>query len=820
MVKVDALGRELRQALRGLARAPGFTLVAVITLALGIGASSAIYTLLSVVVLEPLPYPAAERLVQIDHPVPAVSDQTFWSLSTASYAQYLQRSRGLAALSVYWPNHSNVRIGERAMMVDVVQVSANIFGVLGGRAEVGRVLLPSDDQPDGARVGVLSHGFWQRVLGGDSTVVGRTIDWNGTALEIVGVTDAQFKIPEQPADLYVARRVNLAGPHVNWHHLRAIGRRASGVTHAALQAELADLTTALPEVYPEVYGGGFMDGGGFHVRIRDLRDAVVGDAARMLWVMLGCVVLVLVIAAANVANLFLVRNETRHNEMVIRSALGASRRQIFGHALSEALLITAGAGVVGLMLAHAGLRMILVLAPSSLPRVHEPGVNSATALFVSVIVVLTAVIIAFFPVLRRSNWSPLKESSRTGTASRRQLSARAVLVTTQIALAVVLLSGAGLMIRTFDHLRSVDSGVETNGILEVTVNLPSSRYSDGWDASTNFWRNLTTQLEASPGVQRASTTSVVPFMGPTGCAVLVNRPSGAEGAGLGCVPNLIVTPGYFETFGIPVRGRAPTWHDVDTGSGAIVVSRSLAERIWPGEDAIGRLIRVPNMPADEGNWYEIVGVADDVHMEGPEKGPTQIVYYPIRPIEGAPLWSPRTAQTVVVRVGSADPLHLVGTIRQLVRDMEPGAALSEVQTMDQVARSSVKRTSFIMTLIGTAGFMALVLSIVGLYGLVAYNVGRRRAEIGIRIALGAHAGTVSRLVMLDAVRLGAIGVIIGLLAATLTTGALRSLLFGVQPTDGLTLSVVALLLLAVTAVASIIPARRAARIDPAESLKG
>jgi predicted permease len=721
---------------------------------------------------------------------------------------------------VYWPNNANVRAGESAIMADVIQVSANLFDLLGARAAHGRLLLPSDDEPGAVRVAVLDHGYWQRELGGDPAVVGRTLEWNGAPVEIVGVADAGFHIPEQPADVYVARRISFAGPHGNWHHLEAIGRMAPGVTLDALNAELVQLTADLPEAFPDVYGGGFMKGGGFTSRAQDLRAAIVGDTARVLWIMLGSVVLVLLIACANVANLFLVRNEARQNELTIRSALGASRAHILVQAFSEALLLTAAAGLLGLWLAHNGLKLVVALAPASLPRVGEAGIGWQTVGFVGALVLLTSIVFAAFPLLRRLDWSLLREGARGSTASRRQLAARSALVTAQIALAVVLLSAAGLMLRSFDHLRRVDVGVDTDNVLAVTVYLPAYAYSDGWDPTTNFWQTLSERLEALPGVSHAGTTSDVPLDGEPGCAVLVNRPAGAEGGGLGCIPNLIVTPGYFEALGIAVTGRTPTWDDVRSGTGAIVISRALAERIWPGEDAIGRLMRVPNMQPDEGSWYEIVGVADDVRMAGAHEAPTQIVYYPVRPIEGAPLWSPQYAQNLVVRTGTTNPLQLTASVRRIVREMEPAAALSEVRSMRQVARRSMARTSFIMTLIGVAGAMALVLSVVGLYGVIAYTVGRRRSEIGIRMALGARAANVGGMVMLDSLRLGAIGVVVGLVGAAFTTNTLRSLLFGVEPTDARTLTAVALLLLAVAALASLIPAQRAARVDPVESLKG
>jgi putative ABC transport system permease protein len=816
---VGTLRRELRQAWRGLRRSPGFAIVAVLTLALGIGASAAVYTLLHRVVLEPLPYPAAERLVRIDHPVPGIQEGQAWSLSTASFVYFREQARSLDDVAVYWPNRSNVRTGESAIMGDVVQVSANLFDLLGARAATGRLLLPSDDEPDATRVAVLSHGYWERELGGDPRVVGTTLELEGAPVEIVGIAERDFQLPEQPADVYVARRIAVAGPHYNWHHLSAIGRLAPGVALPAAQAELATLTSQLADVHPGVYNPDFIERSTFGVRLRDLREAVVGDTARVLWIVLGSVMLVLLIACANVANLFLVRSEARQNELTIRSALGATRGHLVVQAFSDAILLCILAGAVGLLLAQNGVKLVVTLAPTALPRVTDAGLAWQTVAFVLALVLLSACVFALFPLLRRIDWSLLREGARGSTASRRQLRVRGALVTAQIALAVILLSGTGLMLRSFDQLRRVDLGVEADNLLVVPISLPSARYNDGWDPSVAFWRDLSQRVAELPGVQQVGTTTTVPLLETPGCAVLVNNPSGAEGGGLGCVPNVIITPGYFEALGIPVTGRTPTWNDVQSGTGAIVISRALAHRIWPGEDAIGRGIRVPNVAPDEGRWYEIVGVTGDVHMEGAEKPPTQVVYYPVRPIEGAPLWGRQTAMWLLVRTSGTDPLQLASPVRQIVREMEPAAAISELRTMEQVVQRSMARTSFIMTLIGIAGVMALVLSIVGLYGVIAYTVGLRRGEIGVRMALGAHASTVGGMIVLESLRLSVIGVLLGLIGAAATTGALRSLLFGVDPTDGLTLTVVAGLLLVIAAAASLIPARRAARVDPVESLK-
>ena len=812
----DTLRREAAHSVRSLLRAPVFTVVAIVTLALGIGASTAVYTLLKNVVLDPLPYPASERLVRIDHEVPGIASGAVWSMSSASYFHFRDRSRTLDQIGIIWASDANLRTDGEAIRGTGVWVSGNIMSLLGAKAGAGRLITESDDDPSAPRVAVLSHQFWQSRFGGAADAIGRTIEVDGNPAEIVGILAAGFRLPEQDADVLLARRLDRAGPHYNSHYMIGIGRIKPGVTRDAAGAELRQLTGGLPEAYPSAYYPGFMENTRFTTRVTDLRESIVGDLSRVLWILMGSVAVVLIIACVNVANLFLVRAESRQMEQAVRSALGASRAHVFVQSLSESLLLCITAGAAGIWLAYGGLKLLLSIAPGSLPRINEIVLSTETVLFGFGLAVAAGTLFALFPLLRRGGeYGPLREGGRGLTASSVRLRARAALVTAQIALAVMLLAAAGLMLRSFQSMRSVDLGLRTENVLTLTVALPPTQY-DSHDKAAIFWRQLSERIAALPQVASVGGTTRVPLVG-TGCAVMAVTPPTVSTDALGCVPNAVITPGFFDAAGIQVSGRQPTWDDIDRGTGAVVISRALATRLWPGEDPIGRGLKVPQ--GDSDRYYTIVGVAADIRSEGVRTPPTQMVYYPVKAIEGAPLWGPVAGMALMIHTSGADPEQLVPAVRAAITSIDRAAAIGDIATFEDIVARSMIQTTFTTVLLGIAGVMALVLSIVGLYGVVAYTVGRRRSEIGIRMALGARAGEVGQVIVLQSLQLGAVGVVIGLIGAALTTRLLSSLLFGVTPTDPITLMTVAMLLLVVAALASFIPARRAASVQPVEALR-
>jgi predicted permease len=483
------------------------------------------------------------------------------------------------------------------------------------------------------------------------------------------------------------------------------------------------------------------------------------------------------------------------------------------------MVLTLTAGAIGVWLAATGLRVLVKLAPGTIPRLDQVHLRGASILFDIAVVLTVGLVFASFPLLRRRiRFEPLREAGRGLTTSRAQLRVRSVLVTAQIALALVLLSAAGLMLRSFQQTLHVQSGADAENVLAIDVSMPFSRYGT-FDKAAQFWQQLEQRVSALPGVARASAITSVPFASSSlGCAVMwVDPPRGDGERGTGCVPYSITAPGYFETMGIKVQGRTLTWTDLQNKTGAIVVSKSLAQRLWPNDDPIGKGIRGYN---NGDVYFRVVGVTGDVRIEGLQKPPSEMVYYPLAPILGTQLWQPATAMTVLVKSRSGSPEQLTASVRRILSEMDPFAAIGTVSTMESVLASSMARLSFTMILLGIAGFMALVLSVVGLYGVIAYLVSRRRSEIGIRMALGADRRNVGSMVVRQSMQLGVTGVTIGLVGAALTMRLLTSLLYEVKPTDPLTLASVSLFLLAVCAAASLLPARRAASVSPVEVLRG
>jgi predicted permease len=820
MELLETIGREMRQALRALLRSRGFTFIAILTLALGIGATTAVYTLLDRVVLNPLPYPRADRLVKIGSLVSGKTLSGEWGVSAGGYFYYLDHNRSLDALGAYAIDEASILFDDGAERVSRAGVTATLVQVLGVRASLGRMIRADDDSPGAPAVAVLSHEFWTRRFGGDPGVVGRTLTIGGAPIEVVGVLAAGENTPELSGsglapDVWVPLQLDPAARPMNAHFLTVIGRLKNGVTLEAATRDLASLTARFPDELPTAYSPAFMSDYHFAVKVTQLRDAVVGAVAKLLWMLLGAVGIVLVIACINVANLFLVRMEARRREAAIRTALGASRTHLAWHYLTESALLSVAAGALGLAFAYGAIHILLTLAPSGVPRLTELSLDWNSVVFTAVIAIGAGVLFGSIPLARAGlDVATLRENSRGMTPSRGRHAVRGALVVAQVALAVVLLAAAGLMLRSFSRLRHVQPGFDANGVLTLDLSLPTARYQD-FRSVTMFYRDLQERIAALPGVERVAATNALPLTGRGNCSVMFARGQAAPEQGAApCIQYAYVTPGYFAAMGIPVRGTTNEWSAVLGEYAGVVVSRAAAERFWPGENAVGKGIK-----GNGESFYRVIGVADDVHTDDLRVPPGALVYFPTVPAKGTELWIPPRSMTLVVRAGTADPAALTPAIRRVVAELDPGVPSAAVRTMSDVVAASMARLSFTMLLIGVAGAMALVLSAVGLYGVISYIVGERRGEIGVRMALGARAGEVGGMVMLQSVRLASIGVVIGLMGAAAATRVLRSLLFEVSPTDPLTLAAVALFLMLLAALASYAPARRAARVDPIEVLR-
>jgi putative ABC transport system permease protein len=823
MEVMDAIRRETRYSLRSLLHAPVFTVVAIVTLGLGIGAPTAIFTLIDSIVLRPLPYPEPDELVQITHAVPLVQEGQEWGNSVASYFHYADANGSFDEIGAYSRSTFSVSGDGDAERLDGARVSASLLRVLGARAAHGRLISDDDDLPGVDPVAVISHEIWQSRYAGDVGIVGRTINLNASPVTVIGVLEPGFTLPNHATHFWLPWQLDRAAEAVNSHHVQTYGRLRAGVAPEAAQADLQRLAQNLPELFPGAYGNSWIERSGFSTRVHPLRSVVLGKAAggrvgidRVLWLLLGAVSLVLLIACANVANLMLVRGEARRREFAMRSALGAERAHLAVHYLTESMLLAAAAAVLGIAIALAGVQLLVASAPATLPRLGDIGMSGNALVFALALALATGLIFGLVPVMRaRTNFGELRESGRGMTASRERQLVRNALVVGQVGMALVLLAAGGLMLKSFVNLRNVQSGVDGENVLTFNVTLPFARYEEE-EHIFRFQQEFVERVGALAGVQTVSATSSLPLGGGGGCAYTVGEATSAGG----CVPVVIVLPGYFEALGIGVTGRTFTWADLERRADGAVISRALAERLWPGEDPIGRrMISFQDGPP----WFTIIGVADDVLADGLDQPPVQAAYYPTRRPDAEGYWGPHGVRSLgfIVKTSMAQPEQLTGAVRGILRELDSEVPLAQVRTMHDVIMSSDKmaRTTFTMMLLGIAAVVALFLSAVGLYGVIAYLVGRRRAEIGVRMALGARMSEVARLVVMQSVRLTALGIVIGIGAALVVTRALTSLVWGVEPSDPVTLLGVSVLLLLVAVLASVVPARRAARTDPAEALR-
>ena len=829
----DALKRETQHAARSLLRSPSFALIALVTLALGIGATTAIYTILEAVVLRPLPYPGADQLVSVLHPttVPGTGDAK-WGLSAAGYFHFKNENRTLADMGAFMTGYGTVTGDGDAERVRTGIVTSSVLSTLRAQPALGRLIVAGDDKPGTTPVVMLGYQFWKRRYGSDPGVIGKVLETSYGPLQVIGVTTKGFNLPKPgpfasgtdlsgfQVDLWLPLQLDPAARAENSHSFFGVGRLKTGLRAADAQQDMEALARRLTELFPSAYTQGFIDDYRFRTEVQPLRDEVLGEKiTRTLWVLFGAVGLLLLIACANVANLFLLRMEARRRESAIRHALGAARAHLAVYHLAESLLLTLVAGVAGLALAAVFLRVLLVVAPADLPRVSEVGVGWTAVLFAAALSVAAGVIFGLLPVLRvAADLSSLRDGSRGLTPSARRRAARSGLVIAQVALALMLLAAAGLLVRSFAHLRAVKSGMDPSGVLAFTIAIPSASYRTMEDAA-NFHRTFQTRLMALPGVQHVGAATGLPLRDfGTGCSIVFREglPYKPDEPAA-CVATPKVTPGFFDALGIKVDGRKPEWRDLDTGTGVVVVTKALADRLWPGDDPVGKGIN--SNGGDKSGYYRVIGVISELRASTLDKPPTEAVFYPAVAVPKSWIWGPMYGVTYVVRSSSADPASLTPAIRRTLSALNPRVPLANVTTMQAVLDRSMARTAFILLLLGIAAGIALLLSTVGLYGVISYVVSQRTHEIGLRMALGALVSDVARLVVVQTVKLAVIGVLLGLAGSLAGMRMLRSLLFEVSPTDPLVFTLVPVMLIATAALASFAPALRAARVDPVEALR-
>ena len=803
--------QDFQLAARAIRRSPAFALAATATLTIAFAAAVALFTLVDAVLLRPLAYPDSDRLLALRNRVDGISP-TPWGLSQAQYFDFGQHASSFEKIGVYVTSEFAFSDGEGAEQVTVTHASASLLEALHARSTLGRIIREEDTRPGANPVVVLGHEFWVRRLGADSGVVGRLMQIEGRAREVVGVLAPRFDLPDRRTSVWLPLTLDPGAPPVNSHFLSAIGRLRRGASVDQARAELTNLVRRYPDIFARAYSPSFMRESRFAPEAVTLHESVVAGVERMLWVLLATAGLLLLIACANVANLFLVRFRHRSHELGIRMALGADVRHVARLTLTEALIVTLAAGAAAILIASVALGALLAAGFIEVPRADVVAVGWRGVLLAVALSVAAGTALGLMPVIgMRRHGHTLVSPQRSVTHSRGTTRLQNGLVVAQVALSVVLLAAGGLMTRSVANLLRVEPGLDPNEVVALAVSLPAARYGSH-ELASRFYESLLGRIRQLPGVLGAGATTALPLAGAAGCAaIFVEDAPLTPGGNPPCVPVRRITPGYFETLDIAVRGSTPDWSDTNARTAGAVVSRALAQRLWPGQTAIGKGIRGNGWARP---FYRVTGVTEDVREAGLDQPPIEAVYFPMVPMEGAPLWAPARRMTLVVRTQSTHPETLVPAIRRVLTDLDREVPLGTVMTMTEVVARSMIRTTAVMVLLGIGAGVALLLGAVGLYGLLAYKVSSRYREIGIRAALGSGRRELAGLIVREALALTGIGVLAGITAAALTTHVLDKLLFGIGALDPITLAAACLSLLATALVASYLPARRAAIVDP------
>ena len=816
--------QDLRYALRVLRKDPGFTVVAVITLALGIGANTAIFTVVNTVLLRPLTYPEPDRIVQFVLRSPQEGD--FNIISVPKFMVWRERTEAFRDFSLYDEQSLGVNLtgGDRPEQLKGIHASADYFKLFGAQVEVGRTFSKQEDVPGGPRLVVISSGLWRRRFGGDRSLVGKAILLRDEPYIVIGILSPSFA-SDPAADIWLPLQADPNSAN-QAQFLRAAARLRPGITLGIAKAQMKLVTEQFRQKYADV-GGPEGPKGSFTVE--PLRDVVVGDVRPALLVLIGAVSFVLLIACVNVANLMLVRATGRRREMAIRAALGAGRRRIVLQLLTESVLLSIAGGGLGLVLGYVGVHALLAINPGDIPRIGAQG--SAVTLdwhvlaFTLLISVFTGILFGLMPAFHASYAdvsTTLNESGTRSGSGLRQNKARSILIITEMALALVLLAGAGLLIRTFMALRTLDPGFDAHNVLAMEMSLNETRF-EKTAAIAELLRNAEQRVKSIPGVAALATTNTLPLE-PWGFLpfTIEGRPM-ADGPYHGGANWRNVSPGYFQVFRIPLRrGRMFTDRDDGRAPGVVLVNEAMATQFWPHGDPIGERINIGKGlgPEFEEPARQIIGVVADVRETGINKNPEPVMYIPIVQLTNSltALNNKVISTTWVVRT-KTEPYSLSADIQRELRVASGGLPVAHIRSMEQVTAESTARTNFNMILLSIFAGVALLLAAIGIYGLMGYTVQQRTHEIGIRMALGACPNNVLLLVLRQGLSLTLLGIAIGVLGAVWLTQTIKSLLFRVSPNDPLTFAFVGTLLLFVAAAATYVPARRATKVDSIVALR-
>jgi putative ABC transport system permease protein len=804
---MGTLWQDLRYGFRMLAKSPGFTFVAVLALALGIGANSAIFSVVNTVLLQPLPFEQPEQLVRVYTTVPR-RNLTAGPVSYLTFADFRAQNAQFEYVTAFSDTSATLAGRDEPEQIDGIVASGDFFKVLGAQAALGRTFTTEEERPD-AQVVVISDGLWKRRFGGDAQIVGQSVTLNGEAVTIIGIMPEGFTFPID------RERVDFWSPidptseenrQRGSSYLNVVARLRDGATLQQAQAEADAVAARLATEYADTNAGRSFT-------LISMHEDLVGDLRPALLVLLGAVAFVLLIACANVANLMLARASSRHKEIAIRTAMGASRWRIVRQLVTESLLLSLAGGALGLLIALWGVDLLVASIPSDMPRVSEIGLDRRVLAFTAVISMLTGFLFGLVPALQVSKPDlneGLKEGGRGSTEGARRNRVRGALVVLEVALSLVLLVGAGLLMRSFVELREVKAGFDPSGVLTASVSLPDSKYGEE-ATQAEFFRRVLENLSARPGVHAASAVLPLPLSGSAmmnGLSI-EGRPPAAPGERL-TTHTRITSPEYFRAMNIPVvKGRALDERDSKDAPKVVVVNETFARKYFPGEEAIGKRVEITVAEDMSG---EIVGIVGDVKHRSLDAAPDPEAYVSYRQV-------PSGYMVLVLKGDGQSAAALTSTLREAVRQVDAGQALAEIRTMEQLVSNSVARRRFNMLLLGVFAGVALALAAIGIFGVMNYTVTQRTHELGIRIALGAQTKDVLRLVVGQGMTLIVIGVVVGLAASFALTRLMQSLLYSVSATDPLTFAGVALVLASVALLACYIPARRATRVDPMVALR-
>lgn len=794
---------DLRYALRQLIKAPSFTIVAILTLALGIGACTAIFSVVNVVLLRPLDYPEPDRVVNIrETQLPKFPE---FSVSPPNYLDWEKQTKSYEYLAAYTGSRVNLTGDGEPQQLIGIKATAHYFDVFGVKPALGRMFLPEEDAQGKNHVVVLSHGFWQRVFGGTRDIIGRSIQLNGEPYQVVGV--APFVGIASKVDVWMPMAFKpdeTANDARGGHYINVAGRLKKGVTVAQARAELEVIAAQLAVQYPDPQKG-------WGIFMMPLPDYMVRDIKPVLYTLLGAVGCVLLIACANLANLLLARATARHREISIRAALGAGRGRLIRQLLTESVVLAIFGGAAGVLLARWGLDALLALAPTNLPRITEIHLDPGVLLFSLALSIVTGLLFGIAPAwlaARADVNEALKQGTRGSTEGGVRGRLRSALVVIEVTFALVLLGGAGLLARSFMQLAHVDPGFIPENATLLRLSLPQKKYPEK-DQQIALANTLVERVKGLPGVQAVGITHSMPLVGDYVLGFNIEGRPAVDPADLPSTNYYAVTPDYFHAMGIRlIRGRVFTTQDDAKAPRVAIINETMARQFFPNEDPIGKRINITNGPD---TWREIVGIVGDIKQYSLDKATTAQSYEPFAQV-------PFTSLNIVIRT-KGSPAALLGALRPAVYDVDKDQPIGTIRPLEEIMAESIARQRFAMLLLTVFSGVALVIAAIGIYGVMAYNVVQRTGEFGIRMALGAQQRDVLRLVLTQGGKLIGLGLLIGLLATLAASRAMGSMLFNTSAYDPLTLATITVLLAVVALVACFFPANRATKVNPIEALR-